>query len=96
MNPFAANKTTDESVLPADRLQQVRAEIKVLKDEEKGLVADVKEAGSMHGSRYMAEAVTEPRRSLNTSKLKDELGEKLEPFYETKDIVKVKVSEIKL
>ena len=96
MNPFAANKTTDESVLPADRLQQVRAEIKVLKDEEKGLVADVKEAGSMHGSRYFAEAVTEPRKSLNTSRLKDELGEKLEPFYDTKDIVKVRVSEIKL
>ena len=96
MNPFAANKTKDESVLPADRLQQVRAEIKVLKDEEKGLVADVKEAGSMHGSRYFAEAVTEPRNSLNTSRLKDELGEKLEPFYDTKDIVKVRVSEIKL
>tara|TARA_R100000700_G_scaffold39998_3_gene54297 strand:- start:805 stop:1098 length:294 start_codon:yes stop_codon:yes gene_type:complete len=91
-NPFQQNATQSNMTLP-DQLAEIRKIIKGLKKDEEQLVAEIKEIGDCVGQSFEAQVVTEKRRSMKTDDVKKHLGDRLDEFYEEKEITKIKLKE---
>ena len=96
MNPFEANKTDDARMnLPlADRLEEIRRELKVMKAREREIALELQEKGGQRGAFYEAVVSEVTRRSLDTKALKAHYGDALEPFYREFAVVTVKLNAI--
>ena len=92
-NPFRQNEIKTNMTLP-DQLSEVRSLIKKLKANEAALVAEIKQIGNCVGKSHMAEVVVESQRRMNTKKVKDHLGDRLDEFYEENEVTKVRLKEL--
>jgi predicted phage-related endonuclease len=86
---------TKQSNLPLpDQLDELRDQIKVLKAREKEFSKQLKLRGGERGAFVEAIVQTVPSKRLNTEKVKAELGERVEDFYDHIEVTKVLLREI--
>ena len=78
-----------------DQLDELRDKIKVLKAREKEIAAEIKKTGGIvRGAFVEAEVKTDPQRRLNTDRVKAELADRLDDFYDYSEVTKVLLREI--
>ena len=88
-------KTEGTNLPLPDQLDEVRDKIKVLKKREKEIADELKKTGGIvRGAFVEAEVKTDTQRRLNTEKVKAELADRLDEFYERGEITKVLLREI--
>ena len=88
-------KTAATNLPLPDQLDEVRDKIKVLKAREKKLAAEIKSIGGLvRGAFVEAEVKTAPQKRLDTEKVKAELADRLDDFYNYGEVTKVLLRDI--
>ena len=78
-----------------DQLDEVRDKIKVLKAREREIAAEIKSIGGLvRGAFVEAEVKTDAQKRLDTEKVKAELADRLDDFYQYGEVTKVLLREI--
>ena len=78
-----------------DQLDEVRDKIKVLRAREKEIAAEIKNIGGLvRGAFVEAEVKTDAQKRLDTEKVKAELADRLDDFYQYGEVTKVLLREI--
>lgn len=83
------------NAVAVDELAEVKAQIAKLQEREKALVEALKATGMerIDGTLHTAVVSLSERRSLDTKKLTEDLGEDaLAPYYRTTDVCTLKVT----
>ena len=88
-------KTEGTNLPLPDQLYEIRDKIKVLKKREKEIAAEIKSIGGLvRGAFVEAEVKTDPQKRLDTEKVKAELADRLDNFYNYGEVTKVILREI--
>lgn len=77
-----------------DRLKAVRVQIKELQEQESELAAEVREAGKVEGAFFEAYCDYRKHKRFLKKEAIEEFGERLDPFFEEKNVTLVKLREI--